>query len=168
MALMKLTPLDKGFAFGLDTDKALRAPIGAASPLWLAFAGAASAGVALWLMARWMRSTNLEPVLMKAKEPVAEPAEVDAKAAEPVVVAAPEPVAEPVPPALVAAPVETPVAATPVAPPEPAAKPKVAAPKTFATPAATSTPKIMNPSAAAEALVARRKNAAKAAPEKPN
>ena len=39
---------------------ALHVPIGAASPLWLMFTGAASAGVAYWWMTRWMRPINLE------------------------------------------------------------------------------------------------------------
>lgn len=35
-------------------------PLGAASPLWLMFAGAASAGVAYWWMTRWTSATHLE------------------------------------------------------------------------------------------------------------
>ncbi len=75
MALLELAPSGKGFALGLDTEKALRAPIGAVSPLWLAFAGAASAGVAFWWMSRWMRPANLEAFLFTAPaaEPVVEP-----------------------------------------------------------------------------------------------
>lgn len=42
---------------------ALHVPIGAASPLWFMFTGAASAGVAYWWMTRWMRPMNLEAVL---------------------------------------------------------------------------------------------------------
>ncbi|WP_421932213.1 hypothetical protein [Phenylobacterium sp.] len=42
---------------------ALHVPIGAASPLWFMFAGAASAGVAYWWMTRWMRPVNLEALL---------------------------------------------------------------------------------------------------------
>ncbi|MBS0410680.1 MAG: hypothetical protein JSR86_12255 [Proteobacteria bacterium] len=45
------------------TAKALNFPVGAASPLWLAFGAAASAGVAFWLATRWTRQTNLEAVL---------------------------------------------------------------------------------------------------------
>lgn len=45
---------------GADAEKALRGPIGAASPLWWAFAGAASAGVAYWWLTRWARPVNLE------------------------------------------------------------------------------------------------------------
>lgn len=43
--------------------KALSFPVGAASPLWLAFGAAASAGVAFWLATRWTRRTNLEAML---------------------------------------------------------------------------------------------------------
>jgi hypothetical protein len=35
-------------------------PLGAASPLWLMFAGAASAGVAYWWMTRWTSAIHLE------------------------------------------------------------------------------------------------------------
>ena len=42
-----------------DTESALRFPIGAASPLWLAFASAAGAGVAYWWMTRWTQYANL-------------------------------------------------------------------------------------------------------------
>lgn len=42
---------------------ALHVPIGAASPLWFMFTGAASAGVAYWWMTRWMRPMNLEALL---------------------------------------------------------------------------------------------------------
>lgn len=43
--------------------KALSFPVGVASPLWLAFGAAASAGVAFWLATRWTRQTNLEAML---------------------------------------------------------------------------------------------------------
>jgi predicted flap endonuclease-1-like 5' DNA nuclease len=36
-----------------NAESALRLPLGAASPLWLAFASAAGAGVADWWMTRW-------------------------------------------------------------------------------------------------------------------
>ena len=42
---------------------AFHVPIGAASPLWFLFTGAASAGVAYWWMTRWMRPINLEAML---------------------------------------------------------------------------------------------------------
>jgi len=43
-----------------EFEKAMRAPIGAASPLWWAFAATATAGVAYWWMTRWTRPVNLE------------------------------------------------------------------------------------------------------------
>src|SRR5579872_6291763 len=56
------TPVKFKAPIGLLPDKVLSAPIGLASPLWLAFAGAASAGVAYWWLTRWMRPVNLEAV----------------------------------------------------------------------------------------------------------
>ena len=41
-------------------EKAMRTPIGVVSPLWWAFAGAATAGVAYWWMTRWAKPFNLE------------------------------------------------------------------------------------------------------------
>lgn len=41
-------------------DSAMRLPLGAASPLWFAFASAASAGVAYWWMTRWTQPAHLE------------------------------------------------------------------------------------------------------------
>lgn len=62
----------------LDPKDAFRLPIGAASPLWLAFGAAAGAGVAYWWMTRWIQPANLEAVTWfssKAAEPAsAEPA----------------------------------------------------------------------------------------------
>jgi predicted flap endonuclease-1-like 5' DNA nuclease len=43
-----------------DLEKTIRAPIGAASPLWWAFAGAATAGVAYWWLTRWAKPFNFE------------------------------------------------------------------------------------------------------------
>jgi hypothetical protein len=90
-----------------DAQKAFHLPIGAASPLWLMFAGAASAGVAFWWLNRWRNMTNLEAVLSPslaapvALEAAAEPVEaavlepameaVEAIAPEPRVEVAPEP-----------------------------------------------------------------------------
>lgn len=45
------------------TARALSFPVGAVSPLWLAFGAAASAGVAFWWATRWTRPTNLEALL---------------------------------------------------------------------------------------------------------
>jgi hypothetical protein len=78
MAVFEPTPKPNGFAYSIDAEKALSAPIGAVSPLWLAFAGAAGAGLAYWWMTRWMRPVNLEAWLSPAKaargaaEPVAD------------------------------------------------------------------------------------------------
>lgn len=43
-----------------DLSKSLSLPIGAFSPLWLAFAGAAASGAAFFWMSRWMKPVNLE------------------------------------------------------------------------------------------------------------
>lgn len=43
-----------------ETERALRVPVGLASPLWLAFGAAASAGVAWWWMSRMSRPFNFE------------------------------------------------------------------------------------------------------------
>lgn len=45
-----------------ELQKSMAAPIGAMSPLWWAFAGAASAGVAYWWMTRWAKPINIEAV----------------------------------------------------------------------------------------------------------
>ena len=61
-----------------DSPKAFTLPIGAASPLWLAFAGVASAGVAFWWMTRWTRtpqgvaSTAALPKALVDETPVVE------------------------------------------------------------------------------------------------
>ncbi|HZZ87949.1 MAG TPA: hypothetical protein VFE13_06395 [Caulobacteraceae bacterium] len=50
-------------------EEALRAPLGATSPLWFMFGAAASVGVAYWWMTRWARSVNIEaltPMPVKA------------------------------------------------------------------------------------------------------
>lgn len=117
-------------------EKAMYVPLGAASPLWMMYAGAASFGVALWWSTRWMRPVNLEAVgVLKAKvadattvvekavEQTAALAEATVEAAvetaqtaaaeltETVVEAAPEPVEA------VAAAIPEPVAETPAAAP---------------------------------------------------
>jgi len=82
--------------------KALSFPVGVASPLWLAFGAAASAGVAYWLATRWTRQTNLEAVLeapvkmfKAAVETLPEAPPVSTAAVEAVVEAAdPTPVVE--------------------------------------------------------------------------
>ena len=47
----------------IDPPKAAYVSLGLASPLWLPFLGAASAGVAFWWMTRWMPPANLEAML---------------------------------------------------------------------------------------------------------
>lgn len=60
-----------------NAESALRLPLGAASPLWLAFASAAGAGVAFWWMTRWTEAANLEALdwfaAKDAAAPVARP-----------------------------------------------------------------------------------------------
>jgi predicted flap endonuclease-1-like 5' DNA nuclease len=43
-----------------ETERAMRLPVGLASPLWLAFGAAASASVAWWWMSRLSRPFNIE------------------------------------------------------------------------------------------------------------
>ena len=136
---------------------AFHVPIGAASPLWFMFTGAASAGVAYWWMTRWMRPMNLEAMLplsgadatpleeaailttalvtplIEAAAPVLEAGVVDP---DPAPMPAPEPAPNPLdtPPAQAAAEPVVKAAATivetaaEIAAPAPKAKPK-AAPK---------------------------------------
>jgi predicted flap endonuclease-1-like 5' DNA nuclease len=59
-----------------DVEKAVGLSIGMASPLWLAFGAAASAGAAWWWMTRWARPVNLEAATAlpaSAAQPVAAP-----------------------------------------------------------------------------------------------
>jgi outer membrane biosynthesis protein TonB len=134
-----------------DAQKALALPIGAASPLWLMFAGAASAGVAYWWFNRWRNVTNLEAVLAPAlatPQPdaalvvpeVVEPAvvEVFEAAADSVADAAPEPVIEPAPEPVVEAAPEAVLEVSPT--PKPAPKPKSKAAAVRAAPRTTSGP----------------------------
>jgi len=81
-----------------DSNRAISLSLGMASPLWLAFAGAAMAGSAFWWMSRWSRPDNLEAMLdlpatpppfvpvpdvvVDAVEPVTEAAAVAATAVE--------------------------------------------------------------------------------------
>ena len=59
---MALTLFSEG-PVSLDPQKALYIPVGAASPLWFLFAGAASAGLAYWWMTRFTDRTNIEALL---------------------------------------------------------------------------------------------------------
>ncbi len=45
---------------GDRAERALRWPVGAASPLWVMFGAAASAGVAWWWLTRWTQAVNVE------------------------------------------------------------------------------------------------------------
>lgn len=156
-----------------DAAKALRLPIGAASPLWLMFAGAASAGVAYWWFSRWRTVTNLEALLPEpapvataalegpTAEPLAEtvaeavveaPAAVVAEAAEVVIEPAVEaaPIVETAVPAgeaeaeIAAAPAE--LAAEAVAP-APKPKPKAAPAKAASAPRTAASAKAAKPGA---------------------
>ena len=46
--------------FGDRAERAWRLPLGATSPLWLAYGAAAGAGVAYWWMTQWTRALNVE------------------------------------------------------------------------------------------------------------
>lgn len=78
-----------------DADKiepgpAPRFAMGAASPLWMMFGGAAVAGATYWWWAsRWREAVNLEAVLALAPEPVAPAAQ-----AQEVLETTPEPIVE--------------------------------------------------------------------------
>ena len=69
----------------LDPKDALKLPIGAASPLWLAFGAAAGAGVAYWWMTRWTQPVHFEAFDWLSPK-AAEPADV---APTPMIVAQP-------------------------------------------------------------------------------
>ena len=61
----------------------MRLPLGAVSPLWGLFAGAAVSGAAWWWMTRWTRPENLEALFAapaKAAETVVEAVEAEAAA----------------------------------------------------------------------------------------
>jgi predicted flap endonuclease-1-like 5' DNA nuclease len=95
-----------------ETEKAMRLPVGFASPLWLAFGAAASAGVAWWWMSRMSRPFNIE-AKMAHESLVVEP------------VAAPIPIPETLAvesPVLEAAPTESSIAEAMIAPIEAAAE----------------------------------------------
>ena len=102
---------------------ALHVPIGAASPLWFMFTGAASAGVAYWWMTRWMRPMNLEALLPSPAAdaaPLEEAAILTEAFIEPLIEAA-EPVLEAAEPILEAGVVDPDPA--PIPAPEPAPNP---------------------------------------------
>jgi predicted flap endonuclease-1-like 5' DNA nuclease len=84
-----------------DAGKALSLPLGMASPLWFAYAGAAAAGAAFWWMSRWTRATNLEALVALPDETAAAAVDIVETTAETltktVVESALESVAEAVP-----------------------------------------------------------------------
>jgi predicted flap endonuclease-1-like 5' DNA nuclease len=52
-------------------QQAMGLPLGMASPLWLAFGAATTAGVAWWLMTRWTQALNVEALAVaEAAQPV--------------------------------------------------------------------------------------------------
>jgi predicted flap endonuclease-1-like 5' DNA nuclease len=65
-------------AAGEGAEKALRLPMGMASPLWAIYAAAAGAGVAYWWMTGWTRAVNVEAfAAFRPTAPVAaDPAEI--------------------------------------------------------------------------------------------
>ncbi|UTP41031.1 hypothetical protein M9M90_07595 [Phenylobacterium sp. LH3H17] len=78
-----------------EPKSAIYVPLGAASPFWFLYAGAASAGVAYWWFSRWRQATNLEALFAKTPAvleletaPAAEP---QAEAPEAAVAAEPQP-----------------------------------------------------------------------------
>jgi len=111
--------MDKPAFPTLDTEKMMRLPVGAVSPLWLMFAGAATVGAAWYWSRTFFKPTNLEALtalpeaVVEAAAPVAEAlaetvetvaeaaaevVEIELEAvadmADAVVEAAPEPIAE--------------------------------------------------------------------------
>jgi len=79
---MSLAGEDELSAISKDPQALVRIPVGAVSPLWGLFAGAAISGAAWWWMTRWARPANLE-ALFGAAEAVtaATPPQVEALAA---------------------------------------------------------------------------------------
>ena len=69
-----------------EPGAALRLPLGAVSPFWSLYAGAAVSGMAWWWMTRWAQPQNLEALF--GKMPAAAPS-----APEPLLAAALEPAA---------------------------------------------------------------------------
>jgi predicted flap endonuclease-1-like 5' DNA nuclease len=63
-----------------ELEKAIHTPLGAVSPLWWAFAGAATAGVAYWWMTRWAKPFNFEAAGTSAPASAPEPALEEAAA----------------------------------------------------------------------------------------
>lgn len=87
--------------FRADAERAMAIPLGFASPLWFAYAGMASAGVAFWWMSQLARPENLEALHGSANKyalvPVPETPVVEA----PALAAEPPPAPLPVVPEVV-------------------------------------------------------------------
>ena len=83
---------EPGSELSFDPKSAIYLPLGAASPLWFLYAGAASAGVAYWWFSRWRGATNVEALF--GKPPVFAPVEAAIAAVEEVVAGLAEPVLE--------------------------------------------------------------------------
>src|SRR3990167_9970994 len=70
--------MDKPAFPTVDTEKMMRLPVGAISPLWFMFAGAATVGAAYFWSRAFFKPTNLEALIalpeatLEAAEPVAE------------------------------------------------------------------------------------------------
>jgi predicted flap endonuclease-1-like 5' DNA nuclease len=97
---------------GERAAKAWQTPLGAVSPLWMAFGAAAGAGVAYWWLTHWARAVNVEAVMDHAAAPAplalleapVEPAPAVETTPEPEPESEPKPsVAEAAPPAEVEA-----------------------------------------------------------------
>jgi len=69
-------------------EKALSLPIGAASPLWFAYAGVTAGAVTWWWMNQWMKPMNLEAMKWPRIAPPLETPLADSKLAEPFIEAA--------------------------------------------------------------------------------
>jgi len=120
-----------GTTAGDRAERALRIPVGVASPLWIMFGAAASAGVAWWWLTRWTQAVNVEAIAAAAADELSGAARAAADAQlriEEAVALASEPampaVAEPAPPPPAAEPpAAEPPAAEPVAAEPPVAEP---------------------------------------------
>lgn len=107
-----------------DVANALHIPLGAVSPLWILFAGAAGAGIAYWWLTRWRDAFSFEPA------PALPAVLVETDAAAPMAQA---------------------MDAAAVAPPEPDAPVAPAEPVSFATAAQDEAAEAPSPSAAHDA-----------------
>ena len=79
---MAVTAENELSAISKDPQALMRIPVGAVSPLWGFFAGAAMSGAAWWWMSRWTRPANLEALFGAAEKATTTAfAEVEALAA---------------------------------------------------------------------------------------